>query len=283
MDCPHRTQSDTAERYVAGTLPEAEQEAFEDHFFACEACLADVQAIEAARVVLVREAPAPFEARTVSRWRLPVWAGLAAAAVLVLALVTRQGLLPEPLEPTPPPGQARPPASPAPPGGSSTAPGAGAPEPAGATPVPAAPSREALLEQLAAVVAPRYVAVATRGTADRRDRFDRAMADYAAGRHAQAADALRALAAERPAADVDFFLGISELMIGRAAAARDRLERVVSGQVQPYADEAHFYLAKASIRLGDVARARRELALAIEREAGPEGEAARLLKRLPAR
>jgi hypothetical protein len=53
--------------------------------------------------------------------------------------------------------------------------------------------------------------------------------------------------------------------------------------VQPYADEAHFYLAKASIRLGDVARARRELALAIEREAGPEGEAARLLKRLPAR
>ena len=37
MDCPIGTGADLAEAYVAGTLPEAERDAFEQHFFACSA------------------------------------------------------------------------------------------------------------------------------------------------------------------------------------------------------------------------------------------------------
>ena len=43
MDCPLRSGPDLAEAYVAGTLPEAEQDAYEQHFFGCPACLAQVR------------------------------------------------------------------------------------------------------------------------------------------------------------------------------------------------------------------------------------------------
>ena len=56
--------------------------------------------------------------------------------------------------------------------------------------------------------------------------------------------------------------------------------QVSASGVQPYADEAHFYLAKAALAAADVDTAKRELALAVDREAGPEGEAARLLAQL---
>ena len=49
MDCPLRSGSDLAERYVAGTLSEAEQSAFEAHYFTCTACLAEVQLLQDVR------------------------------------------------------------------------------------------------------------------------------------------------------------------------------------------------------------------------------------------
>jgi hypothetical protein len=54
----------------------------------------------------------------------------------------------------------------------------------------------------------------------------------------------------------------------------------VSADVQPYADEAHFYLAKVHLARGDVDLARRELQYAVGHEAGPEGEAQRILAAL---
>ena len=47
--------------------------------------------------------------------------------------------------------------------------------------------------------------------------------------------------------------------------------------IGPYADEAHFYLAKAALKAGDLTSATRELQIAVEREAGPDGDAAKLL------
>ena len=46
MDCPLRSGHDLAEAYVAGTLPEAEQDAYEQHFFSCSMCLAQVQTLQ---------------------------------------------------------------------------------------------------------------------------------------------------------------------------------------------------------------------------------------------
>ena len=78
--------SDTPSRYVAGALPAAESETFEDHYFSCSRCWQEVQAGSAARAVLgvafngaQRKAEAPRQ----PRW----WMGLAAAAVVAVALV----------------------------------------------------------------------------------------------------------------------------------------------------------------------------------------------------
>jgi TolA-binding protein len=152
-----------------------------------------------------------------------------------------------------------------------------------ARPTPVAPvDRTALLRQLALVVAPPYLRLATRGAAEPASDFDGAMAHYAAGRYARAAEALRPLAdgATSSAVRARFFLGICELVQGRVDEARAALSAVAASSVTPYADEAHFYLAKAALASGHVDTARRELALAVDREAGPEGEAARLLARL---
>ena len=134
---------------------------------------------------------------------------------------------------------------------------------------------------MAAITPPPYVALTTRSETDAAERaFAQAMAHYAAGRYDQAA---RALGDIDPAlAHAQFFLGMSELMSGRDAQARAAFDRVVRSGAAPYADEAHFYLAKAALRLKDLDTARRELRVAIDREAGPRGEAARLLGELKA-
>src|SRR4030095_8888515 len=46
---------DTAERYVAGTMPESERTSFEDHFMACEECFRTVQTLQDAGAVLRAE------------------------------------------------------------------------------------------------------------------------------------------------------------------------------------------------------------------------------------
>jgi tetratricopeptide (TPR) repeat protein len=107
------------------------------------------------------------------------------------------------------------------------------------------------------------------------------MAHYVAGRHREAAAALRALSKDTPTdPGIAFFWGISELALGRPAAAREGLTRAIAADVQPYADEAHFYLAKAYLAEEVVDQARKELRYAVEHEAGPEGEAQRLLAAL---
>lgn len=73
--------SDTPSRYVAETLPVAEAEAFEEHYFSCARCCQEVQTGTAARAVLTH---AKREAPRQTRW----WFSLAAAAVIgILALV----------------------------------------------------------------------------------------------------------------------------------------------------------------------------------------------------
>jgi TolA-binding protein len=165
------------------------------------------------------------------------------------------------------------------------APAAPAPTPS-TPPAPARPSSEGRLERWARVVPPQYVALTTRSAQDRdaeesSRRFEEAMTHYAAGRYREAVEGLQVLADRAPsAAHVHFFLGISELMTDNVSRARGALQRSADSGVSPYADEAHFYLAKVAFRAGDLTAAARELEMAVEREAGPEGDAARLLAEL---
>jgi len=288
MDCPLRSGSDLVERYVAGTASEAEQDAFEAHYFTCPACLAEVQLLQDVRDGLTPKpghvaAPVRHHAPRPPAWRVGPIVGLAAAAAIVIGLAwwitgdepalppQASGAPPAPSSPVP-----TAPAGPtertpdAPPVASNTPPG---------RPVPT-PSRGAVLQQLALVVAPRYVPLSVRG-ATTAGSFDAAMTHYVNGRHREAAQALAALAESRPAdADVAFFLGISELVTGRTAAAREALARAVTIDAEPYADEAHFYLGKAALRDGDLDTAKVEFQRAVDRDAGPDGEAAKILAAL---
>jgi TolA-binding protein len=111
--------------------------------------------------------------------------------------------------------------------------------------------------------------------------FAAAMTHYSAGRYADAARGLRAIVEHAPEmAQAQFFLGVSELMTGHPREAHAALDQTVASGVSPYSDEAHFYLAKADLREKNVTAARKELMLAVDLEAGPGGEAARLLEAL---
>jgi hypothetical protein len=174
------------------------------------------------------------------------------------------------------------------PGGSGNEPGAGGQvkppsSSPSSTPAPREPVRPVRgLEALAVVTPPPYVPLQTRGAANNQAQsFAAAMTRYSAKDFAGAAEQLQPLAEANPgAAHVQFFLGIAQLMSGKPAAAIESLDRAVASGTAPFADEAHFYLAKAAMQTRDLARAERELQIAVEREAGPAGEAAELLRDL---
>jgi hypothetical protein len=282
MDCPLRSGHDLADAYVAGTLAEPDQAAYEEHYFSCPECFAQVRLLQEVRDGLraAPARPAAHHARPRPWVSSTPWFGLAAAAGLLAAFAYWYRDEAPSQARQQPPVQAPAPVVPAPaaPSVAANPPGAAPRPPA---PGPAAPTRRQALQQLAMIVAPRYVPIAVRGGEPSADRFDAAMRHYVAGRHRDAARDLAALADERPSdPGVAFFLGISELASDRPAAARDALARAAGMGIPPYADEAHFYLGKAALALDDVDAARRELGIAVARESGPEGEAARILAAL---
>jgi hypothetical protein len=98
---------------------------------------------------------------------------------------------------------------------------------------------------------PRYEGIEVRSSPALADSFFVAgMRAYVEGRQ----DAARLLAEARAhGADVattSFFQGVLELHAGRARAAASLLAQS-AGIASPYRQEAHFYLAKARLRLGD--------------------------------
>jgi len=100
--------------------------------------------------------------------------------------------------------------------------------------------------------APIYLGVPVRagapGKAD--SLFESAMAAYQAGRYAEAIAGLRAaLAAGVDSAPAQFFLASSLLLTGQPAEAAADFARVIALGDTPYRAEAHFYRAKALLRL----------------------------------
>ena len=276
MDCPLRSGRDLAEAYVAGNLPEAEQDAFEQHYFACPACFSHVRILQDVRRSLETLSPGSLSqpAGRQSPWTAGPWASLAVAAALILAVGWwwRSG---PPFDPAPTVARHDPPASaPAP---------VTPPTPAPAAPAEApveAPTRAAQLRLLATIVPPRYVPLTVRGgdAPPAAGSFDAAMTHYVAGRYGEAATALKRLGAAQPAdPGIAFFEGVSALAVGRIEDAREGLTRAIALDVQPYEDEAHFYLAKVYLAEDAIDLAKMELEYARAHEAGPEGEAARLL------
>jgi anti-sigma factor RsiW len=95
--CPTREDTDHAHRYVAGTLPPDERDAFEAHLLECERCQRAVREGAAIRAALTHEAPAGEAALEEGSglWspRLVAAATLAAAAAIALWFVLPGGEL----------------------------------------------------------------------------------------------------------------------------------------------------------------------------------------------
>lgn len=265
MTCARDGGSEAAERYAAGTMAPAERTAFERHCGTCAACRAAVDRL-AGRAAPPRPVAAAAPA-LLALAAIPVLAALvwlasrpAAPAGPAAPVVARRATLP-----------------------------AAAPAPLAAQPVAATwpgdqPDEDAVLDRLAEVVPPRYPSLPSGGETGRnRQDFVAAMAHYAAGRYAEAARALGPLVERAPElVHAQFFLGVSELAVGDTAKGRPTLQRVVQSGIPPFADEAHFYLAKAALADRRLDVAVDELNRAIAAHAGPAGEAERLLARVQA-
>ncbi len=101
-------------------------------------------------------------------------------------------------------------------------------------------------------VVPGFEGLAVRAEADSGTALaDRGMAAYLAGDFREAARLLREASELDPAPAVHFFLGIARLKTGANAEAIAALSAAAEPADNPYAAEAHLYLAKSWLALGN--------------------------------
>ena len=267
LSCEYIEAHGFAERYLLGKLSEPERDAYERHYLDCERCFHELTTVGALRTELNGPAtPAISPTRAPQPNWLPVWLGAAAVIVLGVGLWT-MGLGRE----------------------IGTAPATGVSDPAVGPPAPvaAAPATTATapvetpvsLATLARFEPPPYEAPVLRGTENEaRKLFQAAMTHYLAGAHAKAVDGLRLATARDPrASDAGFFLGVCFLLTKQPQPGITELRRTIALGDSPYLEEAHFYLAKGLLQVGDVNAARRELRTMIALAGDHEREAKQLL------
>lgn len=290
--------------YVAGTLPEPQQSAFEDHLFGCDECLAHVERLQAAQGVLATRDPHPTIAEPIPfpseadprdrpvRSRSTWWLTGSVAAFLVAglmgAVLWRPSAQPETTTASAEPAAAVPVTDPRP---EPTAP-ATPPPSAGTTrqtreaPVPAQNPGQATQESattkglrmavLAMVTPPPYLPLVTRDGAAPADRFDEGMTAYVARDWTRASQVLSDV--DRPQAR--FYKGVADLMRGATADAAQAFEAVRRGGQEPWATESLFYLGKAAVQQGRVEDARQWFAASRDASSSQSREATRLLAAL---
>jgi tetratricopeptide (TPR) repeat protein len=140
------------------------------------------------------------------------------------------------------------------------------------------------LSVLASVEPPPYIPLSLRGPrSEAAARFDAAMRRYAARDYAGAVPDLSAAARLNPnAAHVAFFLAICQLLTDQLDVAVVGLQNTIALGDSPYLEEAHYYLAKARLRQGDLRAAQMELKRTIELRGQLEADARRLLAQVEA-
>jgi predicted Zn-dependent protease len=113
--------------------------------------------------------------------------------------------------------------------------------------------------------------------------FDDAMKAYDARQYGRAADVLRRFVTVEPEDPAgNFFLAVSLMMTDEVGEAEDRLGVVLGAGRTPFEYPAHFVQAKASIRLGELDAADRELELVAKSTDAYARSAAELLPKVRA-
>ncbi len=293
--CTWTERDEVFAAYVRDALRPEERDAFEEHFFTCEACCDKLQTFQALHSQL-RSRPVEVPAARVVparpwRWALvPVAAGVFLVAAIAFWPKARVPVAPESTmaEAPRPQAQAATSAAPIPPPGSTAlpqpAPVAPAPAPEAPAAPPPSPAPVVALSVLASVDPPAYIPLSLRGPRNEAvARFDAAMRRYVARDYAGALPDLSAAARLSPnSAHVSFFLAICQLLTDQLDVAVVGLQNTIALGDSPYLEEAHYYLAKARLRQGDVRAAQTELKRTIELKGQLEADARRLLTQVEA-
>lgn len=262
MSCEEFDKPEILARYSAGQLSEAESQAWEEHYFGCDRCFADLQSYQAIRQELAAAAPAIRQevlqrqqqeaARAAGRSHPWQWllAGLAVAALLgAFGLWTsfhrREHVA--------------------------------APDIARATPAQS-------YEEWARFEPPKYQPLQLRDAAGEpagNSTFSRAMRRYQQHEFKEAQSELQAVVTAEPTrTEARFYLGACELFDGQPAAALANLQPVTTAD-SPYQEEARWLMAKAYLRQHSLADARRELTALVTGGGDWAGQAKQLLAQLP--
>jgi hypothetical protein len=230
--------------YLEGSLPEFEVERFEEHYFDCPACLAQVEALLAVRDELARHpAPqAPTGVRTVFAWPQTRWAVGLAAALLLTGVVALRMVENRPAQPqvaTHTPAISKQPA------------------PAPKSSVPAdAPVKPS---QLADLALPSFVAYSLRGESEDAH-FVAGMKAYSLGDCRTAVSTLKSVAgAPSEARAARFYTGACQMRLGDLAAARSSLLTVIKAGDSPQQEAALYTLGQVALAANDLGEAHRYL------------------------
>jgi tetratricopeptide (TPR) repeat protein len=266
MNCEQVARDAVVEKYLLAQLSEAEQEAFELHYFQCVACFEELATRRQLQEELARPRAAT-QAEPAGRpgltWRW-AWAPVAAAAALVILTVWIRHT-PVAVTPTQTPTVSSTPSA--------------QPQPQAVS-----PDRALFIAELARIQPPRYSPVILRGAEDEATRrFHEAMQHYQRGKPEQAIPGLRsATQLNANEAEIHFFLGICYLLTGRTEPGIKALRNTVALGESPYLEQAHFYLAKAYLQKGNVAEASKELQTTVRLHGDMENQAGELVQKLEA-
>lgn len=287
MTCEQTGNPELMEKYVTRQLSEQDMSAFEEHYFACDDCLAEVQLAQAIQAQAPQNGPKVLRmpqrneptAKPKQRWMYPV---AAAAAVVLLSVVgwrvfsLGQPAMPEVSQTKPIPAQATvPPAAPT----------------ELANPAPAEPTLLASNADLGVVTPLRFRATALRGANEvSEQRFQQVMASYLNGDYRQTISGLATIPVGVPGsgkaddhitdAGVQLYLGISQLMLNQNTEAVRTLRRAAAYGDTPYLENASFYLAKGLIRQKQYTEAARELQHVVKLNGDRQNEAKELTAKL---
>ena len=253
--CTGAPAEQLAEQYVAGTLSDSESRAFEEHYFDCPVCLAQLQALEAVALQIHRN-PVKIPGRVIA-WPAIVGAIGAIAALLLIAVIGYRDF-------------ARRAANAKNPGASSS-------------PVEKSkPSSTSAISQLADLSLPPFEVSSLRGEGVNRN-FSAGMKAYASGDCAAAVRELaRVPAGSADALTAQLYSGVCQMKLNQLAAAATILDGVVGKGDSPQQEAALYYRAQIALLRSDAAGARHNLEMVVSLHGDFEERARTELSKLPA-
>jgi len=234
------------EPYLQGTLPENEARSFEEHYFDCPVCLAQVEALQIATRTLAREPLPP--PRRVMAWPMRYAAAAAIAAALLLGIVGFLHLRATHSATAQPMAAQR---------------GVMAPQPQPAPLMPQAEPPSNTLASLADLSLPAYQAEHLRGAEDSA-KFTEGMSAYSRHDCPLAVKLLAKVPTEaRFSAAAQFYTGVCQMHLGHREVAASRLGHIAAAGDSPQQEAALYYLGQLALAQDDAAAAKRDLSLAV--------------------